>query len=47
MVMSLARLASAFAQTKPGGDTRSGSQLSQGPTKYFTGSVRIDPTIGQ
>ncbi len=49
-IMPLSLLASAFAQTKPGGDmqtvkiTRSGSQPSQkGPAEYFTSSVRIDP----
>jgi 4-carboxymuconolactone decarboxylase len=48
-VMSLSLLASAFAQTNPGGDsqtvniTRSGSQpSSRAPAEHFTGSVRID-----
>lgn len=49
-VMSLSLLASAFAQTDPGGNsqtvaiTRSGSQpSSKAPAEHFTGSVRIDP----
>jgi 4-carboxymuconolactone decarboxylase len=49
-VMSLSLLASAFAQTNPGGDAqtvtiaRSGSQPARkGPAENFTGSVRVDP----
>jgi len=49
-VMSLSLVASAFAQTNPGGDSqtmniaRSGSQpSSRAPAEHFTGSVRIDP----